>query len=90
MWIWAQDYKHLPDGVMTPLTTLLDYALWFAEFCCLLWLIFSACRYFALRHSTVETLADAHNAVLRSLTAAVLATCSLGIALAVLEAPSRR
>ncbi|MBL1080079.1 hypothetical protein JK358_37350 [Nocardia sp. 2] len=80
----AQDYRQLPDTVTTPLYTLLSYGLWAAELICVAWLLVSAGRYMALRHSTVETYAEAHNGLLRTLAAAVLATSSLTIANAVL------
>ncbi|WP_327146834.1 hypothetical protein [Nocardia sp. NBC_01327] len=81
----AKDIEDLPPTVSGPLTQLLDYGLWFAELVCLCWLIVAACRYFALRHSTVETFAEAHNAVARSLIAAVLANASMPIAIEVLQ-----
>ncbi|MET9490031.1 hypothetical protein [Nocardia sp. NPDC006630] len=82
----AEDHKDLPDGVSVPLMRLLDYGLWFAELICLFWLILAGCKYFAMRHSTVETYAEAHNAVIRSLVAAVLANASMTIAIEVLQA----
>ncbi|MGW4247668.1 hypothetical protein [Nocardia sp. NPDC004722] len=88
--VFADDYKQLPDNVTGPFVQLLDYLLWFAELVCLVWLIVAAGKYFALRHSTVETYAEAHNAVIRSLVAAVLANASMGIALEVLTANSNR
>lgn len=85
MAVWAQDHKNLPADVTEPLVTLLGYALWTAEFVCVCWLIVGAGRYVALKHSTVETHADAHNAVIRSLCAAALATVAMPIAIAVLQ-----
>ncbi|WP_067723587.1 hypothetical protein [Nocardia yamanashiensis] len=81
---FAEDYRQLPADVTGPLMTLLGYGLWFAQLVCLAWLLVAAGRYMALRHSTVETYAEAHNGLLRTLVAAVLATVSLGIANGVL------
>lgn len=80
----AQGYTTLPDDVLDPLKTLLGYLLWSADLICLAWLIVSAGKYFALKHSTMETHADAHNSVGRTLAAAVLATSSMAIAHTVL------
>ncbi|WP_331723011.1 hypothetical protein [Nocardia sp. NBC_00511] len=86
----AQDYKQMPADVTGPLMMLLDYLLWTAQLVCLVWLIAAACKYFQLRHSTTETFADAHNSVIRTLVAAVLANASVGIALEVLTANTNR
>ncbi|MEV6071821.1 hypothetical protein AB0L82_35230 [Nocardia sp. NPDC052001] len=81
---WALDYEPLPGTVTRPVMYLLGYLLWTADLVCLVWLMVSACKYFALKHSTVETHADAHNSITRTLVAAVLATSSMAIATAVL------
>ncbi|WP_067694035.1 hypothetical protein [Nocardia jejuensis] len=80
----AGEVKTLPSEVSEPLMTLLGYLLWMADFLCLIWLIVGACRYFALKHSTVETYAEAHNGIGRTLIAAVLATVSMTVAATVL------
>lgn len=84
MLLLAEDYKQLPPEMRAELIKMLGWLVWTADLVCLCWLFVGACRYFALKHSTVETLAEAHNGIARSLVAAVMASSAMAVATAVL------